>query len=335
MEQEVTNNTNASTDSGIQIQNVNQSIWEYLKQKKSREIFVLAPLIVVWEVLLLYISLRYFHSMSGFIYLMILPLMLVYVWIYKLKKEFEEAFLQEFASANNFSFDKAGSVDETYGTIFRIDGNQSVSDVVSGMYSNSSFKLFLYELTVGSGRNQQVYKDTVIELDLHGQLPNLLMINKKSHYGGLNIANSFGIRNKFSLEGDFNQFFTLYGQPNNQIEALEVFSPDTMALMEFESKHYNVEFSGNRIYIYVNGFIHDISTLNQVFTLAKKLTDKIAPLAGRLQNDSAIIATPVNIDQTRKSIVIKLNKLAIIIILAVFFIPPIFISLMMMLASVK
>jgi hypothetical protein len=335
MEEIVANKANTPTNPGIQIDNVNRSIWKYIKQNKSREVFVLAPIIVLWEVLLIFISVRYFHSISGFIYLMILPLILIYVWVYRLEKQFEEAFLREFATANNFSFDKAGSVDETYGTIFRINGDQSVSDVVSGTYSNSSFKLFLYELTVGSGRDRKVYKDTVIELDLHGQLPNLLMINKRSHFNELNLAKSFGTQNKFSLEGDFNRFFTLYGQQNNQIEALEVFSPDTMELMEFESKHYNVEFAGNRIYIYVNGFIHDISTLNQVFTLAKKLTDKIAPLAGRLQNDSAIIPSPVNISETRKSVVIKLNKIAIIVLLVVFFGPPIFISLFMLLASVK
>jgi hypothetical protein len=335
MENEVTNSTNTPASPDIQIQNVNQSIWKYIKQRKMPEIFVLAPLLVIWETSLIFISIRYFHSINGLIYLIILPLILIYGWIYRLKKQFEEAFLQEFATTNNFTFDKAGSVDETYGSIFREYGSQSVSDVVSGTYSNSSFKLFLYELRVGSGRNQHVYEDTVIELDLHGQLPNLLMVNKKSHFNELNLAKSFGIQNKFSLEGDFNQFFTLYGQPDNQIEALEVFSPDTMALMEFESKHYNVEFAGNRIYIYVNGFIHDINTLNQVFMLAKKLTDKIAPLAGRLQNDSAIIASPINISQTRKSLVIKLNKFVVAIIIAIFLAPPIFISFIMILASVK
>jgi len=75
-----------------------------------------------------------------------------------------------------------------------------------GTYEGSSLRLFLYELVVGSGRYQQRYQDTVIELDLNGQLPNLLMVNKHSKFGQLNLTGAYGIKNTISLEGDFNQF---------------------------------------------------------------------------------------------------------------------------------
>lgn len=294
---------------GIKIDDVNQSLWQYVRQRKLWELILFAPLVIVWEAFIVFLFVKYLQmSSSGssnggrvFGYLIAIPFAVFSGWFYKLKKQFEDAFLQEFALANGYSFDKNGQVDEAYGTIFRLTGDQRVSDVVTGTYDNNNIRLFICELTTRIGNSTQKYQDTVIELDLHGQLPNLLMVNKKSRYGQLNLAGSFGIKNTFSLEGDFNEYFTLYGQENNQIEALEVFSPDTMALMEDESKHFTVEFSGNRIYIYANGFLTNTNDLTQAFALAKKLIAKIAPLASRLQNDSAIIPVPTNVIQTRKS----------------------------------
>jgi len=294
---------------GIQISNVNKSLWQYIKKRKLWELLLVAPFAIIWEIVIVFLYIKYLHTTSnnntqggqGFGYLLAAPLVVFSSWLYKLRKQFEAAFLEEFALANKYSFDKDGTIDETYGSIFRLKGRQSVSDVVTGTYEGSSLRLFLYELVVGSGRYQQRYQDTVIELDLNGQLPNLLMVNKHSKFGQLNLTGAYGIKNTISLEGDFNQFFTLYAPQGDEIEALEVFSPDTMALMEDESKHYTVEFAGNRIYIYCNGFVATTDNLTQVFALAKKLINKIAPLANRLSKDSAIISTPVNIIKTRKS----------------------------------
>lgn len=312
---------------GIKIDNVSQSLWQYVKKRKLIELLAFVPLVIVWEVLAVVLLVKVLGSENnssnsgtgkGFGYIIGLPFILFFGWLARLRKQFEDAFLEEFALAKQYTFDKNGTIDETYGTIFRLTGRQQVSDVVTGKYGDNSLRLFLYELTVGSGQYQHKYQDTVIELDLHGQLPNLLMVNKHSKYGQLGIAGEFGIKNTLQLEGDFNQYFTLYAPKGNEIEALEVFSPDTMALMEDASKHYSVEFAGNRIYIYSSGFITTTEQLTQVFGLAKKLIDKIGSLASRLQNDSAIVATPVNLFNKRKHSLLS-NKfgLAFVIIVTV------------------
>ncbi|MGH7237177.1 MAG: hypothetical protein ACREGF_01435, partial [Candidatus Saccharimonadales bacterium] len=290
----------------LQINNVSRSLWQYIWQRKRWELLIFVPFVIAWEVLFIIVFFKYLEPVSGsgdssnnsgFIYILGLPFIVFSGWLYKLRKQFEDAFLQEFARDNNYDFDKNGTVDETYGSIFQAKGHQTVSDVVSGNYVGNSLRLFLYELVNGSGRNQQRYQETVMELDLHGQLPELLMTSKRSASDQL-VLPEFGTKNTIKLEGNFDQYFTLYAPAGNEIEALEVFSPDTMALMEDESKHYTVEFAGNRIYIYVNGFVATTENLTSLFALAKKLIDKIAPLAARLQNDSAIIATPVNIIKT-------------------------------------
>ncbi|MFI5271295.1 MAG: hypothetical protein ACHQT9_04620, partial [Candidatus Saccharimonadales bacterium] len=137
------------------------------------------------------------------------------------------------------------------------------------------------------------------------KLPNLLMINKKSKLGGLDITDAFDEKHTISLEGDFNDYFTLYANQNNEIEAREVFTPDTMALMEDNSKHYSVEFGGNRVYIYANGYIGNKQELIGAFTLAKKLIEKIGPLAERLARDSTIIPKPLTIADVRPNVTRK------------------------------
>lgn len=298
----------APVGANIHIDNVNKSLWQYLWTKRRLELIIFVPVIIAWEILIIVVFIKFLsqqsnstgNSSNAFGYLLILPFIVFGFWFYKLKKQFEATFLEQFARANNYSFDPTGSVDETYGSIFRLNGRPSVSDVVTGQYGNSALRLFLYELVVGHGRYQHTYNDTVIELDFHGELPELLMINAKSHYNQLNIAEAFNVKNKVELEGDFDKFLTLFAPKGNEVEALEVFSPDTMALMEDESKHYSVEFAGNRIYIYANGFVSTTENITQLFELAKQLIEKISPLADRLKSDPALMPTPINVLEIRR-----------------------------------
>lgn len=295
---------------GIKIDDVNQSLWQYIKKRKLLEALAFVPLTIVWEVLAAILAVKVLSVSNGnsnsgtgrgLGYMFVAPFVLFSAWIARIRKQFEDAFLEEFARANNYSFDKNDTVDETYGTIFRLNGDLRISDVVTGTYKNSDLRLFLYQLTVDAGRSQYTYTDTVIELDLHGQLPHLLMMNRASKYRQLGIAGASGLKNSpLQLEGDFNKYFTLYAPKGNEMEALEIFSPDTMALMEDASKHFNVEFAGNRVYIYINGFVTTTGALTSAFALAKKLIEKIAPLADGFKTDSAIIATPVNLQRSRK-----------------------------------
>ncbi len=296
----------ASPDSlDIQIDDVNRSLWQYIKTHKLRQIILLAPVVIIWEVVVVVIMLAYFqdssHSSSGgkgLAYILIAPWLAMSAWFYRLRKQFEDAFLQQFATANGYTFAQTGAVDETYGTIFRLPGVQQVSDVVSGTYGGNDLRLFLYELVVEHGRDQRRYANTVIELDLHGSLPNLLMANKHQSMAELDLAQAFSVTNKITLEGDFNQYFELYAPAGNELEALQIFSPDTMAIMEDGSRHYTVEFAANRIYIYCTGLVSTTGELTHLFNLAKQLITKIAPLASRLAHDSAIVATPTNLSLT-------------------------------------
>ncbi len=317
----------------IKIDDVNKSLWHYILNRKRIEFISMIFTAIIWEVIgIVFVipsliangdSSNNNSTGKAIAFIIAAPFILIMGWINRLRLKFEEAFLEEFAQSNGFNFTKTGSVDETYGTIFRLSGEQATSDIITGVYRGNDLRLFLYQLTTGSGRNKTVRSDTVIELDLHGQLPNLLMVNRKSHLGQISLAGSFGTSNKIGLEGDFNKYFTLYAPADTQIEALEVFSPDTMALMEDHSRHYTVEFAANRIYIYANGLITTSEELTGLFALAKQLIDKIGPVASRLANDSTLVVPPVNLPAPGEASPQSLrteHRLVMIIIVTVVFV---------------
>lgn len=294
---------NQPVDVELNLRSMDRSFGGYLKQHALVPALVIVPLAALLIIFATYkvaaaIQSRADQARADIIVFTLMAIMvpsMLLAWFQILRERYERALLGDFAAANGFTFDKDGTVDKTYGTIFRLAGTPKVSDVITGTYDGCDMRMFLYETTIETGRSSYTYRYTALELDVHGKLPDLLLANKASTVMKLNFAGNFGTKHTVSLEGNFNERFTLYAQPGNEMEALQVFSPDVMALAEDEAGRFSLEFVANRIYIYANGFIRDERTLGAAFVLAHSLVGKIRPLAARLQGDSAIAAPPVNL----------------------------------------
>ncbi len=283
---------------GIRIDDVDASLWKYLRTHKLWHLILLVPFIVAWEAFCAFLLIADIQDSSssssrGIGDAMALPIVLLGAWIYKIKRNFQHAFFEQFAISNGYTFTQKGAIGETYGAIFRQAGTHTASDIVVGKYQDNSMRLFLHEWRLG----RDSHTNTVIEIDLQGQLPNLLMVNKKSQFTRAGLVSTFRTKNTFSLEGDFDQHFTLYGEDKYRIEALQVFDPEIMALMMDESKQYSVEFVNDRIYIYANSAIDNTRDITQAFALAKRLVEEIGPVARRLEKHSDILPAPVNVVQ--------------------------------------
>ncbi len=218
----------------------------------------------------------------------------------------EQALLERFARTNHFDFRPTGVVDESYGTIFRVSpGLSRVRDIVAGTFDGHDIRLFGFSYEVPAGRSTRTVEATVCEIDLNGKLPHLLLLNRKipaalSYFVDTdNISPFFGPRESVSLEGDFNQHFTLLGSPGETEPALEVFTPDIMAIMEDSATKFTTELVANKIYIYSAGLIKQEADLTTMFGIAEHLIPKLDPLARRLATDTTIPTTaPVVLPQT-------------------------------------
>ncbi len=308
-----------SAKADIHITDVNRSLWSYIFNLGLPKTLLYVALLIVWEALIVWWSIKVIRS-NHTVYdangnpsdsaatpltfagiLGLIGFALECGAFAALKDRFESDFLKEFAADNGYTFAKEGTVDKTYGTIFRMSNEQTISDLVSGTFAGCDLRMFLHEATIRHGRESARYGHTVIELDVHGRLPDLLMVNKHQHLKLMepDFQELFGIKNVISLEGNFNEYFTLYAPSEMSVEALEVFSPDTMELMEDESRHYTVEFAGNRVYIYAVGYISSAQDLTGMFTLAKQLLAKIEPLSSRLVHDSVVAAPATDLYKPR------------------------------------
>lgn len=70
-------------------------------------------------------------------------------------------------------------------------------------------------------------------------------------FGKLSNLQSFASHNQtVSLEGDFDQYFTLYAPENYQTDARYIFTPNVMQTMIDSASQYDVEIIDNNLYLY-------------------------------------------------------------------------------------
>lgn len=228
----------------------------------------------------------------GLGYLAMFPFILLVGWLYYLSQKYLASNLSIFAADNGFSYRHDGTVDLSPSSLSRAGSSYSVFDVVAGNLGSYPMQLFLCNVQVNSkvglvvrssAQATDTFYETVLEVSLPGHLPQLLLVNHQTGFDKLNIDKGFGTQNTISLEGDFDRYFKLYTEPGNSVEALEVFSPDTMQLMEADSKDFSIEFTSGHMYIYMSKSVKTAEQLRALFNLANHLMIKVAPLAMRME----------------------------------------------------
>lgn len=303
-------------DLEVIVTNMSTDIWARLKAAPpaERALLGIAPTLAIF--LLMFFLAGAFQNAPQLVFaLAFLGLSVSGGLIAQFRLTRERSVLSGFAQANGYAFDEHGQVDQTYGTLFHVSDGQA-SDVVSGTYRGHALRLFAYTLTVQLGRSSHTYQDTVLELDLGGKLPPLLLLNKRARFGGINLeygdqdlglVTDLDLKNLVSLEGDFDDHFTLFSR-GGQIVAREVFTPDLMQLLESSYRQFSVELAGDRAYIYAEGLLKNSADLTAMFTLAKKLVTILEPLSARFSGDNSIPATPQNGAYSIQPVTVKLNQ---------------------------
>ncbi len=64
------------------------------------------------------------------------------------------------------------------GALFRAGHNQSIADVVSGMYQGYLIQLFLYSYVIGYGKGAHTYIYSVFRLQFDTEMPDLFLEQK-------------------------------------------------------------------------------------------------------------------------------------------------------------
>jgi len=207
--------------------------------------------------------------------------------------------LHTFAVVNGFTIQNIIYSPPYKGLIFDIGGSRMASNVLSST-KPMTFQIGNYSYVIGSGDDRTTYSYGFVVIQLDRNLPHMVLDSKKnnSKVFGVSFSNlpvSFDKDQVLSLEGDFNNYFTLYAPEKYKSDALYVFSPDLMALFIDESMSFDAEIIDNELYIYSRDTfdVFNIALLQKLFSIVDSVGAKTIHQTSRYK-DEKVDKTLVN-----------------------------------------
>lgn len=166
--------------------------------------------------------------------------------------------LHRFAQANGMSYEPKVVDPPLPGMIFSLGRSRQSTDLIRG--TTPRFVEFgNYQYTVQSGKNSTTYRWGYVAVKLDVPLPNIVLDAKGNNGFGSNLPASFHKEQRLSLEGDFDQHFTLYCPAGYERDALYLFTPDIMARFIDNAAQLDVEIVDDWLFLYTQ---RKVSTLD-------------------------------------------------------------------------
>lgn len=167
--------------------------------------------------------------------------------------------LSRFAAANDMTFVDRVDSPPLPGMIFHIGSGRAATDLVRG-HSPRFVEFGNHQYTVKSGKNSTTYRWGYVAVKLDVPLPNIVLdATGNNSLFGSNLPASFRKDQRLSLEGDFDQHFTLYCPQGYERDALYLFTPDIMARFIDHAAELDVEIIDDWMFLYRRG---KLSTLD-------------------------------------------------------------------------
>jgi hypothetical protein len=163
-----------------------------------------------------------------------------------------------FAQANGMTYTERISAPALPGMIFSLGSGRQSTDIVRG--TQPRFVEFgNYQYTVRHGKSSTTYRWGYVAVKLDVPLPNIVLDAMGNNGFGSNLPTSFQKEQRLSLEGDFDQHFTLYCPEGYGPDALYLFTPDIMARFIDHAAELDVEIVDDWMFLYTK---RQVSTLD-------------------------------------------------------------------------
>lgn len=164
--------------------------------------------------------------------------------------------LQAFATQNKLTYIADQAYDNRPGIIFGEGDSRTFLDLLQT--NNQPFiEIGNYQYTVGSGKSRHDVNFGFVRVKLPRRLPNMVLDAHSNNFLGRfsNLPAGISGNQKLALEGDFNNYFTLYTPADYGRDALYVFTPDVMQALIDAANKYDCEVIDDDFYIYNTGRI--------------------------------------------------------------------------------
>ncbi len=136
----------------------------------------------------------------------------------------------------------------------------------------------VHQYTTGSGKNRQTHMVGFARCTVTRVLPHMVLDNTKNNVWKIsNLPVQFDRDQKLSLEGDFNNYFTLYAPEEYERDALYIFTPDVMAAFVDSGYTIDAEIIDNNLYLYCENSprLTNEKFLNTLYGLIQSIGDKL------------------------------------------------------------
>ena len=227
----------------------------------------------------------------GVILNVILPILLVLAAVAYSKFAVNKSaqFMKQVADTLGFSYGESGDASTVSGSLFSFGHDRLLTHVMTGTYQGIPMRIYAYHVSVGNNKSEEEYVFTVCEFTYPYHLPPIILNCKSGETLGIGLEPLYVPMQKdsvtVSLEGDFNKFFSVTTKKGLEREALEIFTPDIMAMLIDQKERIHFESFDSRLYIYRIGFIAGKEAMSQFYENATTLGAKLAPHFKQVSDD--------------------------------------------------
>ncbi len=191
-------------------------------------------------------------------------IVMISVGLYRIRQsEINRLYISQFCLDNNLDFqpklalgDDVSNARFYAATLFQGGRYRKIKDRCAAKNGEYEFGNYEYQIGVG-GLGAKKYTWGYIRIPLANAIPHLFLepVRKGTQSLTREVTNTvYDFDQKLQLEGDFNNYFTLYCPRQYERDALYVITPDLMAIFLDNGADYHIEIIKNQLYVYGKEF---------------------------------------------------------------------------------
>lgn len=181
---------------------------------------------------------------------------------------------QRFAQANGMKFlDNYDSTVEQ-GAMFQRGDDRFATRLLSGDINGRTFLIGQHQYTTGSGKSRHTTPVMFVAVDMPKALPHVAIDRRNNSF---NVGDDFERSQRYSMEGDFDKYFTVYCPKGYERDLLYFLTPELMQALVEMNKDFDAEIIGKKLYFYQGGNkTYTAESLQAIFKLISLIGGEVA-----------------------------------------------------------
>lgn len=202
--------------------------------------------------------------------------------------------LHDFAAQNALRYDPIGQVGAVgTGLLFDVGHSRQYRGVLSCEQDGQRImEIGRYQYVVGHGKHQQTYVWRYAAVRLPRKVPHMVLDAKQNNATLMNRAIFSNLpvilpnSQRISLEGNFDDYFTLYGPKKYDVDVRYVLTPDVMVALIDASSHFDVELVDDLAFFYtVDDGKTDARVIGDMLTVLEAVGHELHDQTDRYADD--------------------------------------------------